>query len=218
MLEKGYSATMGDLSRYATKTIKIDRNTGLPSIARTQERLASEEAYLTAASLEPPLWINLKPGLNGPIVFYSVTHTQQGLVVTISDARQTRYYWFGKRRVFRNGREQKETAIVDFPSYSFEEGWVNLFIGVIANDRPSSVAFYREVAHLLRTYFVQGERARSFSIEGTCRRKKEHFVALLEWNPLIPNDLKVSSTLDPHMSRFVTILLHPINEVHKQCT
>ena len=157
----------------------------------------------------PARWVSVRPGLSSGITFYGVIHGEQGILVCISDRHQTRYYWFSQTK--------RETVIVDHPSQSFSQAIANLFRGLVVDSRGVSIALYSSTAHLFLSYFLHERVKQSFTVEGKFKSVGDNFIAELEWFPEFPYQLQVSSTMDKKQIRKVSLLSHPIAEVHKQC-
>jgi hypothetical protein len=204
MLRLGYSATSDDLSLCSVASIKIDRVTGLPPAAH--KRIT---ATLSVEQVEQPRWITLRPGLAEGLSFYGVIHGQTGILVCLSDRHQTRYYWFSGIK--------RETVIIDSPSRSHGQALSNLFRGLVSDDRATFTGFYSSASQLLLSYFAHERIKQSFTVEGFYKQVGQSFIAEVEWDPKAPMELIVSSTLDKEQSRKVSLMSHPIAEVHKQC-
>jgi len=194
MLDKGYVATDEDLNEYVSGQLVINRDDGSLGPNRSENPVHRIMAPR----------MTVRPGLSGGIKFYAVTILPHGKLISISDDKQTRYYWVTRKR---------ETVIVDHPSRSFEEAWTNLFKGLLVDTRPSSVRLYNVLYVLFLVHFQRTEEKQTFAIEG--RYKCEDFVASIEWDPEQPTALKIASTYDTVESRSVPFAFHPIEAVHR---
>ena len=66
----------------------LDRQSGLPTTL-----------HGVKPSVRPSKTATVHHGLEGPVTFYGVVEAQLGVLVTLSDGKATRYYWFsGSRR------------------------------------------------------------------------------------------------------------------------
>lgn len=204
MLKLAYAASTQDLTPYSTGSIRIDKITGMPPAAYKRTMATRSPDQVTG-----PRWITLRPGLSSGILFYGVIRGETGILVCISSRQQSRYYWLGNVK--------RETVIIDAPSQTIDEVIENLFRGLLTNDSPSFVAFYRNIAHLVSSHFVTENVHKSFTVEGSFKQVGPSFIAEIEWRPRAPAELIVSSTLDQKHFRKVSLLSHPIAEVHKQC-
>lgn len=83
----------------------------------------------------------IRPGLKETITFYSVTQTEKGLLVTLSDGKKTRYYW-------AIHSTKMLSLLVDKPSRTFEGGWINLFEGLIKSVAKKDIQFYNQISFL----------------------------------------------------------------------
>ena len=194
MLTKGYVATAEELSEYTSGQLVIGREDGMLGPNRSENAVAR--------AMAPRILV--RPGLAGAIRFYSVTILPEGKLISISDGKQTRYYWLTRKR---------ETLIVDLPSRSFEEAWTNLFKGLLIDTRLPSVRLYNVLYVLFLRHFQETREKQTFAIEG--KYKCESFVASIEWDPEQPGKLDISSTYDTVQSRAVPFAFHPIEAAHR---
>lgn len=84
----------------------------------------------------------IRPGLKETIVFYSITETVKGLLVSISDGKKTRYYW-------SVGTTKMLSLLVDKPSRTFEGGWLNLFEGLTQSVSKKDIQFYNQISFIV---------------------------------------------------------------------
>lgn len=193
-LSKTYAATDSEMGKWCSNQFNIDKETGKPT-DRKVFKFPNTATYIT-----------VRPGLRWSVGFYSVTTLPEGKLVVISDRFQTRYYWLTKNPT-------RETFLVDFPSRSFEEAWVNLFKGLLLKDGVASTRFYNEIYILFLRHFQEENKEQVITIEGVW--KKLAFVASISWEPSSPGKLDISSTYDSVKSRSVPFAFHPIEAVHR---
>lgn len=193
MLTKGYIASHADLVRYAGGgQMKVNRHDG--SLVRPDvltERTAAR--FL------------IRPAFAAPIQFYAVTHFGDWYLIALSDGHVTRYY-----RI-ENG--QRKSVVVNEASNSFESAWENLFKGLLVDDRQASMTFYNQVYGIPLAHFINENVYREFAIEG--HWQDEEFIASIDWDPVEPHRVEISSTLDGKDSRNVILAFHPIEAVHR---
>ena len=193
MLVKGYVATNDDLNAKASGQLVINRVDGILGKRRvdgTDQRMP---------------YIIVRPGLKHAVEFYAATHYKDHLVVTVSDCKESRFYWLHgiRREVFRF------TA----PSKSFEDSWLNLFQSLLAVASAKNVTAYNYLYPILLNHFTAENKPQTITVEGVWA--KEEFIASLEWDPAAPGQLTVSSTLDHQASRTVLFAYHPLEAAHR---
>lgn len=129
MLSKEYLVT-GIFPRFGKAPrqlqLTIDKRSGIPT--KTPVMLLRRHSVMHK-------YFRLRHGLSHPIKFYAVTECEGSRLVSISDGDKTRYYWL------TSGRSQ--TYVVNKPSRSFEEAWVNLFESIASDKRASAKLFYK---------------------------------------------------------------------------
>jgi hypothetical protein len=204
MLKLGYAATAQDLSSHMARGVRIDKITGMPPNAYKQAMALRSPDHVTR-----PSWITLRPGLSSPMKFYGVIHGGAGILVCMSDRHQSRYYWLSEGK--------RETVLIDSPSHDITQAIDTLFRGLLVDDSNPFRVFYRSVVHLILTHFVGLRVPQFFTVEGLFKRIGPSFIAQIEWRPEDPTELCISSTMDRKLLRKVSLLSHPIAEVHKQC-
>jgi hypothetical protein len=125
MLSKEYLVT-GVFQARNNQQLNIRFDSGIPTQCTQLRRRCFKEGVIRA-----------RHGLKGPINFYAVTQCNGHRLISISDGRQTRYYWLGLLRY--------STYVVDKPSRDFETAWKNLYEALVLDSRTSAFHFYRVV-------------------------------------------------------------------------
>jgi hypothetical protein len=126
MLKKTYShvGVFPDYGNVGTQ-LNVDSVTGCPTSAMPQRRNAKKI-------------MRIRHALKGAVKFYSVTHLNDDMLITISDEAQTRYYWHcnGKRYIYT-----AEGAV-----RGYEEGWRLLYEHLVFDRQPKSSQLFRALA------------------------------------------------------------------------
>lgn len=194
MLAKGYVATNHDLAAKATGQLVINREDGMLGKRKVSPAHGDKTPYAI-----------VRPGLKHAIEFYGVTHHHNRMVVTVSDCKESRFYWFEgiRREVFR----------WDAPSLSFESAWVNLTSALLSSVSPKNITAYNYLYSILLDHFMLEGKPQTITVEGVWL--KEEFIASLEWDPAVPGQWVVSSTLDHQASRTLPFAFHPLEAAHR---
>lgn len=99
-----------------------------------------------AVAINNDLVHTLRPGLKSEITLYGITYGSEDLhMVTMSDGRQTRYYWFTRKRQY--------TYLIEAGSADLDEAWLNLFKSIITNTRSKVIDMYEIMKHFIYEYF-----------------------------------------------------------------
>lgn len=128
MLNKSYVATGCFPYEGKTTQLTICKETGQPVKLKTPRKKDGKTRVI-------------RHGLQGAVCFYAVTTTIKGLLVTISDASQTRYYW-------NVDGVNADTYMVNKPSRTFEQGWLNLFEALIGDVTKKSLSLYNKISFI----------------------------------------------------------------------
>lgn len=109
--------------------IKIDRNSGLP----VKVRGVKLSVLLNKTAI-------VHPKLEKPVSFYSVTETEKGPLVAISDGNCTRYYWFGENR--------RDTYMIPYGCEDNDTALNLLFLNLAVDERPIAGTIYKQLAFI----------------------------------------------------------------------
>lgn len=192
MLTKGYRATQEDLINHTSGQMRIDRATGCILVGKRQAAPGS---------------VLVRPGLRKEMTFYAATITEHGLIVAMSDGASTRYYLLNKHR--------RETLMINEPTHSHEESWINLFKALLIGACDRAVMLYNTWYNIFLQHFLDQGISVSIGIEGKWRG--EEFVASVDWDPEQPGKLEVAATFDLMPSRSLLFAYHPIEALHRAC-
>jgi hypothetical protein len=142
----------------------------------------------------------IRHGLNHPIEFYCVTLSEPGILIALSDDRQTRYYW-----ITPSGR--RYPYVVDSPSHSFEQAWDSLFVNLLLDDRQYAIGLYNRISHIFIEYIKEKEKPVQVAVDGHWNR--ERVMAVLEWDESM-GDRAVQVTLSDRAPVQVPLADHPL--------
>ena len=90
---------------------------------------------------------NIRHGLEGDILFYSVAGYYGYKLIAMSDEFRTRYYWVGGVRHY--------TLVIDTPSSSYEEAWVQLFEALVFNQSADALKLHHYMGDFFEDLFEE---------------------------------------------------------------
>lgn len=100
----------------------------------------------------------LYPGMSGKISFYGITTNPNGVrMLSLSNGRVTRYYWFNGKRT--------TTYLVRSKSSDLEEAWLNLFKSLIKDTGSKVITNYEIFKEFMLDYIKHlGDKELSLSL------------------------------------------------------
>jgi hypothetical protein len=138
MIRPGPCFTADDMPEEMLRPrLKIDRNNGLPITVRGVKRgvLLNKTAIV-------------HPKLEGRVSFYSVTETELGPLVAMSDGECTRYYWFGNNR--------RDTYMVPYGCEDNDCALNLLFLYLAVDERAIASTIYKHLAFIFMENMLIG--------------------------------------------------------------
>lgn len=115
------------------KALTLFKETGVP--AKKGEPRCGKQVF------------NIRHGLEGEIGFYSVTGYYRHKLIAMSDEYRTRYYWLGGVRHF--------TLVIDEPSTTYEEAWIQLFEALVFNQSADALKLHNFMGEFFTDMFEE---------------------------------------------------------------
>lgn len=145
----------------------------------------------------------IRPGMDREISFYGVTKLENGQrLISVSDGHSTRFYWFEN--------DKKISYLVEQPSRSHEESWMNLFKGLLLDDSDRGNVMFTICRPFFGQFFkMQNQESVRITLSGKWKGQLVH-MEVEHYSVMGDNLIQINLNGQDH---FMKLDFHPLKEL-----